>query len=73
MEKLVRRFQKFRNECLTRRKTSSLACYRSSTATIEYAMAVLKTPTIVCGHIEGGAMKALLHPEKVPDLPIVKE
>jgi hypothetical protein len=27
---------------------------------------------IVCGHIDCGAMKALLHPEKLQDLPAVK-
>ena len=45
-----------------------------STATIEYAMAVLKTPhIIVCGHTDCGVMRALLHPEEVHDLPAVKE
>jgi carbonic anhydrase len=45
-----------------------------STATIEYAMAVLKVPhIIVCGHTDCGVMKALLHPEEVHDLPAVKE
>jgi carbonic anhydrase len=45
-----------------------------STATIEYAMAVLKVPhIIVCGHTDCGVMKALLHPEDVHDLPAVKE
>ena len=45
-----------------------------STATIEYAMAVLKVPhIIVCGHTDCGVMKALLHPEEVSDLPAVKE
>jgi len=45
-----------------------------STATIEYAMAVLKTPhIIVCGHTDCGVMRALLHPEDVQDLPAVKE
>lgn len=45
-----------------------------STATIEYAMAVLKVPhIIVCGHTDCGVMKALLHPEEVYDLPAVKE
>lgn len=45
-----------------------------STATIEYAMAVLKVPHIVvCGHTDCGVMKALLHPEDVYDLPAVKE
>lgn len=45
-----------------------------STATIEYAMAVLKVPhIIVCGHTDCGVMKALLHPQDVHDLPAVKE
>lgn len=45
-----------------------------STATIEYAMAVLKVPHIVvCGHTDCGVMKALLRPEDVHDLPAVKE
>lgn len=45
-----------------------------STATIEYAMAVLKVPhIIVCGHTDCGVMRALLHPEEVHDLPAVKE
>jgi len=44
------------------------------TATIEYAMAVLKVPhIIVCGHTDCGVMKALLHPEDVQDLPAVRE
>lgn len=45
----------------------------SSTATIEYAMAVLKVPhIIVCGHTDCGVMKALLNPEQVQDLPAVR-
>lgn len=45
-----------------------------STATIEYAMAVLKVPhIIVCGHTDCAVMKALLHPENVQDLPAFKE
>jgi carbonic anhydrase len=45
-----------------------------STATIEYAMAVLKVPhIIVCGHTDCAVMKALLHPENVQDLPAVRE
>jgi carbonic anhydrase len=45
-----------------------------STATIEYAMAVLKVPhIIVCGHTDCGVMRALLHPEDVHSLPAVKE
>ena len=45
-----------------------------STATIEYALAVLKVPhIIVCGHTDCGVMKALLHPEEVRNLPAVKE
>jgi len=45
----------------------------STTATIEYAVAVLKVPhVIVCGHTDCGVMKALLHPEEVKDLPAVR-
>src|SRR6266550_2950489 len=34
-----------------------------STATIEYAMAVLKVPhIIICGHTDCGVMRAVLHP-----------
>jgi carbonic anhydrase len=45
-----------------------------STATIEFAMAVLQVPhIIVCGHTDCGAMKALAHPEEVEDLPAVRK
>jgi carbonic anhydrase len=45
-----------------------------STATIEYAMAVLKVPhIIVCGHTDCAVMKALLNPKDVADLPAVRE
>lgn len=45
----------------------------SSTATIEFAVAVLKVPhIIVCGHTNCGVMKALLDPEQVQDLPAVR-
>ena len=44
----------------------------SSTATIEYAMAVLQVPhIIVCGHTDCAVMKALLQPETVKELPAV--
>jgi carbonic anhydrase len=43
------------------------------TATIEYAVAALNVKhIIVCGHSDCGAMKALLHPEKLQGLPSVK-
>ncbi len=45
-----------------------------STATIEYAMAVLNVPhIIVCGHTDCAVMKALLNPEGVSDLPAFRE
>lgn len=35
-------------------------------ATVEYAMAVLKVPNIIiCGHSDCGAMKGILHPQKI--------
>ena len=45
----------------------------STTATIEYAVAVLQVPNIiVCGHTNCAVMNALLHPEVVKDLPAVR-
>ncbi len=45
----------------------------SSTATIEYATAVLEVPhIIVCGHTDCAVMKALLDPDSVKDLPAVR-
>jgi carbonic anhydrase len=42
-------------------------------ATIEYAAAVLQVGHIVvCGHSDCGAMKGLLHPESVEQLPAVR-
>lgn len=44
------------------------------TATIEYAMMVLKVPhIIICGHSDCGAVKAMLDPEKLGDMPTVVE
>jgi len=49
------------------------AAIGGSTATIEYGVSVLQVnDIIVCGHTDCGAMKALLHPEKLEDLPAVK-
>jgi len=46
----------------------------ASTATIEYAMAVLKVPhIIVCGHTDCAVMKALLNPGAVSDLPAFRK
>jgi len=44
------------------------------TASIEYAVAVLKVPHIVvCGHTECGAMKGAMNPEGLESLPHVKK
>lgn len=44
------------------------------TATIEFAVAVLGVKHIViCGHTDCGAMKGLLHPEKLTAVPAVAE
>ncbi len=49
------------------------AAIGGSTATIEYGVAVLKVKDIIiCGHTDCGAMKGLLHPEKLQNLPAVK-
>ncbi len=49
------------------------AAIGGSTATVEYALSVLNVgDIIVCGHTDCGAMKALLHPEKLENLPAVK-
>jgi carbonic anhydrase len=43
------------------------------TATIEYAVMVLGIKNIiVCGHSDCGAMGAIMHPEKLQDLPAVR-
>lgn len=42
------------------------------TATIEYAVQALSIPhIIVCGHSDCGAVKAMLHPEKLTSMPTV--
>jgi carbonic anhydrase len=42
------------------------------TATIEYAVAVLRVPNIIiCGHSDCGAMKGVLKPESVKGMPTV--
>lgn len=44
------------------------------TATIEFAVVGLKVPNIiVCGHTGCGAMKGLLHPEELQDMPLVSD
>lgn len=44
-----------------------------STATIEYAVAILGVRhVIVCGHTDCGVMSALLHPETIEELPAVR-
>ena len=49
------------------------AAIGGSTATIEYGVSVLQVKDIiVCGHTDCGAMKGLLHPEKLQKLPAVK-
>lgn len=49
------------------------AAIGGSTATLEYGVSVLQVKDIiVCGHTDCGAMKSLLHPEKLQDLPAVK-
>ena len=41
-------------------------------ASIEYAVTALKTPhVIICGHSDCGAVKGILHPEAVADMPAV--
>lgn len=42
-------------------------------AVIEYAVSALKVQhVVICGHSDCGAMKALLHPEAVENMPTVK-
>jgi carbonic anhydrase len=49
------------------------AAIGGSTATIEYGVSVLQVKDIiVCGHTDCGAMKGLLDPEKLQELPAVK-
>lgn len=41
-------------------------------ASIEYAITALKTPhVIICGHSDCGAVKGILHPEAVAEMPAV--
>lgn len=45
-----------------------------TTATIEFGVSVLKVKEIiVCGHTDCGAMKALIRPESLQDLPAVRK
>ena len=49
------------------------AAIGGSTATLEYGVSVLQVrDVIVCGHTDCGAMKGLLHPEKLQELPAVQ-
>lgn len=46
--------------------------YGGVSATVEYAVSVLQVRhVIICGHSDCGAMRALLNPEKIKDLPSV--
>lgn len=46
--------------------------YGGVSATVEYAVSVLQVRhVIICGHSDCGAMRALLNPEKIKDLPNV--
>ena len=43
-------------------------------ATVEYAVSVLKMPSIIiCGHYHCGAMTSLMQPEQLGDLPAVRK
>jgi carbonic anhydrase len=45
----------------------------ATSAVVEYAVVALNVAQVViCGHTDCGAMKALLHPEKLDSVPIVK-
>ncbi len=49
------------------------AAIGGSTASLEYGISVLQVKDIiVCGHTDCGAMEALLHQEKLQELPAVK-
>ena len=46
--------------------------YGGVSATVEYAVSVLRVKhVIICGHSDCGAIRALLNPEKIKDLPSV--
>jgi carbonic anhydrase len=48
-------------------------CLNGDGGTLEYAVSVLEVRhIIVCGHSNCGAIKALMHPEELDDLPLVR-
>lgn len=49
-------------------------CLNGDGGTLEYAVSVLEVRhIIVCGHSNCGAIKAMMHPEELEELPMVRE